>query len=274
MRKQAFIGLSLLLSMGFGSSALALTITPGRTYVRLLPGEHANAVISAHNETTDRIQVELSKKDWFVLPDNKALTVKDWLELKGPTYFWLKPGERRDVTVKVKCPKKAVGELVGMVSFAYQGESVSMVTPMISVSVYTTAVGTERLSGFIKDLAVRRWQDRTQVAIGLISNGNIHLRPTGHVLITDSKGKTAANFTIKEGDPVYPGQERAYFGEDMSLKLAPGRYNATVSLTYKDLVLGASKELEVKADGSIQMAKSLKDQSSSNPGPKGAAPVQ
>jgi hypothetical protein len=247
--------IAIVVAAGLVQTGWCLTITPGRTEIRLAPGATTKMVFTATNESSEKVQIALSKKDWFVLDANKALPVDKWLTLKGPTYFWLKPGETRLVPVKVKCPKNAQGELVGMVSFAYQGETVSMITSVISVSVYVAAIGTEKVAGTISEIAVRRYQSTLQVAVGVKSSGNVHLRPTGTMTLSDAAGKQVASIAIKQGDPAYPGRERGYFGEDSQLKLGPGHYHAKADLTYRDLTMTAADEFDVLKDGKIVMAK-------------------
>src|SRR5689334_4179823 len=106
-----------------------LSVTPGRTEVRLSPGQKADSIITALNDSAAPVRVTLSTKDWFVLEANKVkeLTVDKWLRVKGPKEFILKPGESRNVKIIATTPKNAEGELVSMVSFLYQGEQESMV---------------------------------------------------------------------------------------------------------------------------------------------------
>ena len=94
-----------------------------------------------------KVQVDVSKKDWFIPDVNKKWTVHHWLDVHGPSQFNLKPGESKKVKLTISCPKEIVGEVVGMVSFLYQGEQKSMVTPMISVSMYVIAKGSEKMGG-------------------------------------------------------------------------------------------------------------------------------
>src|SRR4051794_37683840 len=141
MHRKLIIALFLLIWPPFAVKTWALTVTPGRTQIRLSPGAGIKGTLTVTNETAQKVQVEISQKDWFVLPANEGKTITQWMKLKGPAYFWLKPGKTRTIDYKVTCPLDAQGELVGMVSFAYQPENPTMVTPMISVSVYVSAAG-------------------------------------------------------------------------------------------------------------------------------------
>jgi hypothetical protein len=236
-----------------GGSAWALSVSPGRTQIALSPGAKMNASLTVRNDAQKEIQVQVSKKDWFVLPANKDLTIDKWLTVRGPQTFFLKPGQARQVKLTARCPKQAQGELVGMVSFLYQTEDASMVTPVISVSVYLSAAGTEKVEGAIKHLVVRHWRDSLQVAVGVESTGNVHLRPTGHVRIFDAKGASLIELPIKEGDPAYPGMERGYFAQEASRKLAPGHYRVEADLVYRDLPLKATRQFSVGKDGNIKV---------------------
>jgi len=247
-------------------SAWALTVTPGRTEIQIPPGGTMKAKITATNETADRIQVEVSKKDWFVLPENKGIGVGKWLSVKGPSFFWLKPGQSRSIPIKVTAPKQAEGELVGMVSFAYQPEKPTTVTPMISVAVYTGILGKQNFAGKITQIDVHQWPDRVQVGVAVRSTGNAHLRPTGHVQIVDASGAVVTVIPINEGSPAYPGQERAYFGQQMALKLAAGRYVLKTDMQYQTLSMTAAKPFQVKADGTIIAAEGPGEETSNNPG--------
>ena len=105
---------------------------------------------SARRRLTIQVDVLGETLDWF-MPANKALTVDKWLEVHGPARFYLKSGKSRSVKLTISCPKETDGELVGMVSFRYQTEHPSMVTPMISVSMYVIAAGHDKMAGEIKD---------------------------------------------------------------------------------------------------------------------------
>jgi hypothetical protein len=166
-----------------------------------------------------------------------------------------------------------------MVSFAFQSDTPSNLLPVISVSVYMEAIGRSQISGEITALALRDANKGTQVAVGVKSTGNVHLRPTGNVKVFTQSGKEVATFLIKEGDPAYPGQERGYFAQDETLKLEPGSYRAKTEMTYRDLTLRATKEFKVSKDRTVLLAKGFQELYSSAPGAstdsvKGAAPVQ
>jgi len=233
----------------------ALTVTPGRTEIRLSPGESHGAVLTVANEIKEELQVEVSKKDWFVLPENKDFKVDRWLQVRGPQKFTLKPGQSRTIPIKVTCPKGAQGELVGMVSFEYLTDNPGMITPMISVSTYLAIAGTEKVAGEIVELGVHRWREKLQAAVAIKSTGNVHLRPTGTLTLTDDKGKEVARFQVPVGEPAYPGQVRGYLGQGPDITLGSGHYTLNADLTYQDLHLTGSRGFSVASDGQIQMDK-------------------
>ncbi len=155
----------------------------------------------------------------------------------------------------ILCPKTAQGELVAMVSFVYVKDQPSMVTPLISVSVYVSAAGTEKRSGRIERLSLQRWQERWQAGLSVVATGNVHLRPSGKIWVENEAGQKVGEFLIAEGDPTYPGSERGYVGVNPGLNLAAGRYRLRAQLSSKELVLEASRFVEVKADGTVQLEK-------------------
>jgi hypothetical protein len=235
------------------SGAWALTVTPSRTEVRLTPGHETKTALEVVNEDKVEIQVDVSKKNWFIPPENKAATVETWLTVHGPARFYLKPGEKRKVDLTIKSPKDLTGEVVGMVSFLYQTEQPSNVTPMISVSMYLIAAGTEKLSGEITEILVRKWNDQINVSAHVKATGNMHLRPSGELTILDDKGFEMAHMPVAEGQPTYPGTENAYFGTTPpGTKLVPGHYRVKVQLASGDLKLEKTKDFTITADGQVE----------------------
>ena len=232
----------------------ALVVSPARTEIMLAPGKSTKAILTATNDDKEEIQVDLSKKDWFVPTQNKAWSVKDWMELHGPSRFYLKPGESQKVEVTVTCPKQMTGEMVGMASFLYQTEHQGMVTPMISVSLYLTAAGTEKLSGQVEDMMVRKYNNQVSVGAKIRCTGNIHLRPSGRLVLTDSKGTEVGQVSVVEGQPTYPGTENIYGGMlPAGVTLPAGSYSARTDMKYRDVDLQLVQNFQVKPDGQIEM---------------------
>ncbi len=245
------------LAFGMSVPSWGLSVTPGRTEVRLLPGKSVEAPLQIKNDAAEKVWVEVSTKDWFVLEANKAFPISQWLSVKGKKQFSLDPGQERTLKVKVSAPKEAMGELVGMVSLAYQKEEAGMVTPMISVSFYAEVDGTARVEGEIRDVVARRWQNKLQLAAMVRSTGNVHLRPTGSLKVSNAKNQTLISIPVVTSDPAYPQNDRGYFGAPQEWILTPGRYLAAAELTYRGLDLKGSRYFNVSKDGQIQMEEAL-----------------
>jgi len=240
--------------LGTACPVQALQVNPGRTELRLPPGTTTSINITATNDGPEALEIDVSPKDWFVLPENKGLTFDKWLHVQGETDFWLKPGEYRTMHIVVECPAKAEGELVGMVSFSYRTKQPSMVTPMISVSVYVEALGNTRAAGEITEMTADFWQGKIVMGTALKATGNVHLRPTGRMSILDRKGRTLGEFPVPEGNPVYPGRLMGFTAAvPPSFKLPPGRYTLVAEMSYRDLVWSGRRGFTAAKDGKITM---------------------
>lgn len=232
----------------------ALSITPGRTEIVTEPGKKMNSVITVMNDEKQPLQITMSSRDWFVYPANKDIRLKDWLTLHGPDVFVLKPGDSRKVKISVKTPKTAQGELVAMVSFRYITENAaSMVTPMISVSVYDTVAGTEKLTGEIRALAIHAWQGKIQLGMSARATGNVHIRPAGSMKVFKATGEKVVDCSIDEGDPSYPGVERGYMCKPFPLTLEPGDYKIQGDLHYRDIAMTKAQALTVSPKGEFTL---------------------
>lgn len=250
--------LSLLLVCGSVAHVNALTVAPARTEIRLLPGKSIVGQLDVRNETANAVRITVSTKDWFVLEDNKEYSIDKWLDVKGAKQFSLDPGKARTVKYRAQCPPKAKGELVGMVSFLYEKEEPAMVTPMISVSVYLTADGTEARSGEIRSVALKGQKGSFQVECAVRSTGNVHIRPRGNAEILDASGKVMAQWPLRSGDPVYPGTDRNFISAINELAMVPGKYVVRVSLEdAKGWEAQAVKRFTVLKAGEIKMEDSI-----------------
>jgi hypothetical protein len=248
------LGGALILGVGIlAGEAKAIVVNPARSQLTLAPGQEERLILRVTNDREEPVDVEVGTKDWFVLEANKSVGVDQWLKLQGETRFTLQGQERRQIPVVVVCPEKAQGEMVGMVSFLYRGKEPSMVTPIISVSVYLAVKGTEKVDGQIKDVAVGRWKGNLHVGALVRSTGNVHLRPTGQITIYDEKNAVVIRLPVPEGGPTYPGREQPYICPESDIKLAAGRYFARAELSYKDLIMRGEKEFSVSNDGEIRM---------------------
>jgi len=249
--------LNLLVMLGLTSPLWGLTVSPARTEIRIPAGKSLAGELRIHNETAALINVTVSTKDWFVLEQNKNIGVDSWLKVKGRKQFSLKPGEERQVHYQAKPPREAQGELVGMVSFLYEKEEASMVTPMISVSVYVAIDGTDLRTGEIRDVAVNQQAGITTVVCTVKSTGNAHIRPRGQVQVVDGAGKIVADWPIRSGDPIYPASERQFSTENQKMVLSAGRYKVRTVLEDKTWNAEVTRGFVVSKKGDIRMDDSL-----------------
>ena len=62
-----------------------LSIEPSRTEITLKPGESFNGFYTVKNGYNMPIDVVVSAKNWFMLPQNENVKVKDWLNISNKT---------------------------------------------------------------------------------------------------------------------------------------------------------------------------------------------
>jgi hypothetical protein len=212
-------------------------------------------VITITNTHPEAYDVEVSEKPWFVYPDNRHIQVEEWLKLPFRRHFRLKPGQSREVKITLRCPKTATGELMGMVSFSYQGTKECMITPMISTAVYLEIKGTENNAGEILALGAGTRNGRFQVGAQIKATGNVRIHPAGRVYLVNDQGQNLAEYTIAEGTPMFPGTTRDYEGKGPDTVPPAGHYHLRAALASGTLQLNADSGLTVGAHGEVQMDK-------------------
>jgi hypothetical protein len=210
----------------------ALSVTPTYQVFRLKQGGKTMGQLTiTADETTDLI-VTPSVKEFYTLAPNKNIKVNDWMQVNAKP-FELKKGESRTFTFEIKVPKKAQGELAGVLHFDTKSPIVGMITLQLSLAVYVAVEGTEKPSMDIDGVSIKV-STNTSVAILVHNKGNIHLRPRGLVQIYDEKEKLLMNAMINQGDPALPGQPRMYSSTVKDYRLPSGSYVAHIGLDDAD----------------------------------------
>lgn len=201
-------------------------------------GESVKGEVEAFNETSSTVAVHVSLKEWFQLNENKDYPVSAWLDLKK-TDFELRPGQKMSVPFTVKVPTGTAttpppgGFLMGMLSFAADEGGQSMVNLVMSVSVYVTIKGTERLEAVLTKCGLGNNKGSLEAIVEVSNTGNVHLRPTGIVEIFDKRGRLVETAVVQEGWPVFPGQARSYQAK-LGTALKKGIYRQRVSMQLWD----------------------------------------
>lgn len=241
------------------SSLWALQVTPPYQVIELKPGEAGLGECEVTNNEEKDLNIKIYPKDWFVLPENKAnnITATDWLAVDTPEFI-LKPGESRKVEVMIKAPEKAVGELVGMISVEFFGEVKTMVNQMVSVAVYATVLGTEKMKTELEAISIMPSSHTLQIGVQVKNTGNMHVRPAGTVRIFDLKKKLLRDVAIQQARPVYPGRTHSYYGQIYGDALKPGKYMAHILLRDVDRNVGIvdkQQKILITKDNKVELVK-------------------
>jgi hypothetical protein len=201
------------------------------------------------------MDIELTSKDWFVLPENQAYSAKDWLTF-AEQKISLKVGESRNLKFFVDVPKKAQGELVGMLSHNIQTETSGNIQKVLSVAIYAAVAGTEKMKATLKGIMISPSTGTLAVGVLIQNDGNVHIRPVGRLQIQNEKGQVVANIELPKEKPIYPGKEAVSSGQVSLFKLDAGRYKAWVRITDVDRkidVIDETKKFELLENNSIDI---------------------
>jgi hypothetical protein len=243
-------GIAALCFFACARSAQALEAEPSYQTFDLKAGEKVSGELTLSNTDGVDLNVTPMIKDWFVSPANKKIKTSDWLKMDLKP-FLLKNGEKRKIKFTAQAPKKAVGEVMGMLSFNTKAGEDAMLSFRLSLAVYVAIKGTEKKEGEVAAISVSASSD-TSVSYLFVNRGNVHLRPKGLIKIFDDKDLQVLNVVYSPALPTYPGTKQAYTTRVKNYRLAPGHYRAEINLEDADWNIvfpPEKKKFEFKANG-------------------------
>ena len=243
----------LVLLSAVSSVYAGLAVNPTRAEVVLKSGDSYEFAYNVSSDFSVPVDIRVETKDWFVLPANKekGISVSGWLAVSTNSIHLL-PGEGRDLQYKVTVPKGARGTLVGMISFVTASPDTRDVNIAISVPVYVTVAGTEKIDWQIENTEFNLNGKKLVVSCSVKNNGNIHLRPRGFVELMSGKNKVE-KFGFIEGRPVYPGSARS-INASSNGDIKDGNYGIVLHIS----CAGQEKTIEKEAKVSEGVVKVLK----------------
>lgn len=227
LRKTAsIIVCSLILGVVVALPASALTVTPPLSELDLTPGETLQTKIKLYNET-DKTVVVYSEVTGFTAEgedgnpsydfDAERIGLSAWIEVPQ-TSISIEPGNSVEVPVKVNPPVGA--DPGGHYAVVFFSENPPSDGSQLAIG---TKIGTLYLanvegdileSGKIAEfLSGKKMYNRLPVdfVVRFQNTGNIHLRPTGDITISNMFGKIADSAEVNVAkSAVLPGQIRKY----------------------------------------------------------------
>jgi hypothetical protein len=234
--------LPVLCLLAFAQTIYALEAQPSYQTLTLKRGERVTKEIHLFNNEDVDFNVTPGVKDWFISQANKNIKTSDWLSVNTKT-FLLKKGERKTIKFTAEAPKKAQGEVMGMLTFGSKPITGGMITFRFSSAIYVAIKGDQKFAGEVAAIAINTSSDTT-ISYLFVNRGNVHLRPFGWMRIYDDKNQLLLNVHYPSGLPTYPGTRQAYSQTIKNIALPIGKYRA--EMEFQDADWGTTYPLEKK----------------------------
>ena len=209
-------------------------LSPSRIEAKVPPGKSFEEKFEFKNPTDEIVRVKIHWADRTIKP-----LVSDWLKL-SEEYVEIAPKATEIINYTVSIPENASGEYNAWVVTEETKDQITqgMATFAVrmSVPVYVMVKGTEKYDFDIKKIVIKNNKKPVEMNFMLHNIGNVHIRPTGKIIITgiDSPKKYALKFNeIKWG--IIPDQQTEYitkFNEED--ELTDGKYKAQINIQAGD----------------------------------------
>jgi len=236
-------------------AAQGLEVSPTRTEARVQPGERFSYEVKLRNLVPEAVTAQMVTNDFTTKGDDGTVaegdaqspltrsTLKGWVQALPPVD--LAPSQTKTLSLTVQVPKDAEpGGHYGVVRFSPLKGGIS------SVNAFSSSIGSLLLltvAGDIKELLTLSdfsvtkdgtagslfFGDSLELRERLHNDGSVHERPEGAVEIKDWRNKSVASFPLNPlSGAVLPDSTRAFTQEWQSSSWLPGRYSATLRLSY------------------------------------------
>lgn len=224
-------------------------ISPTKVELEMDPGESASRDIMVANRTGSTITIEFSLEDFEGSTDPSQATVflgdedstwgaRKWLDPEL-TSIVLKQGETVTFNTKVTVPRNAEpgGHYAALFAFSTyetedeQGSPIN-ITSRVGTLFLISVPGNVIKQGNLSKPEVSGISEYGPIDIGMVFNneGNVHLKPSGRVIITNILGQTVAEIPVSEW-VVLPESSRRNIVKWDSQYLF-GRYTARAEIGY------------------------------------------
>lgn len=78
-------------------------------------------------------------------------------------------------------------------------------------------------------------EEKLKIELKVKNKGNVHIRPTGRILIEDQKGKRIAELEMLSGRATLPDKEFIYYAFWEEPKLRKGVYSVSAFINYGEI---------------------------------------
>jgi len=244
------------LIVNLASALFAVEIEPSRIEVSAPSGKSSVTLIKVTNWQDYPTKIS-AKPDYYrqILTDNSIppggkeglLSCQNWLKLE-PNEFKLSPKTSMYIECTINVPKGAREEHLASILFDEEGMTTTYkkkpsetgnitleIIPRFTIPIYVTITGTETIAAEISNIKVIEGPTigTIKTEITLHNKGTVHLRPSGTLLIMDSKKNIVETLSIGECLPVFPDYKEkipVYYPE----MLEPGIYTAICTINIGD----------------------------------------
>lgn len=223
-------------------------LSPTKYELDMDPGEKANRELIVSNRTGQTVTLEFGTEDFegsqnpseatvFLGGEAGAYSAKDWIKPEVNSIV-LQQGETLTMNVAITVPKSAEpgGHYASLFASttieSQQDGSAVNITSRLGCLFLIRVSGAIVEEGSLSTPEISGFSESGPVQIGLVftNSGNIHLKPSGRILITNFLGQTVAEIPVKEWVVLPDASRRTTVEWDTGYQL--GRYTAKAEINY------------------------------------------
>ncbi len=237
----------------FSRPAEAVELQPLRLELSARSGEPLGGEFRLVNDRAHPVTVTVASDRYPVVPFSETSSVVEppscssWISV-APVSVEVAPGQVTSIRYQIVVPAGVTQEHVGAIRFdvdqavsdaasSTPGHGQLQVTMRLIVPVYVAIEGYRDPRVSIGQVVVSQAGDtqRLKIAVGLVNDGPVHVRPFGHVTIMNEDRRVVATLPIGRTPPLLPGQRGdvpVYWKPEM-----PGRYIAVAVVNIDNIQL-------------------------------------
>lgn len=215
----ALLAMFFVFSAGEAQASVGLTIQPIKVSHTLNPGESTSGSIRISNASAEPVNVDLKVEDFIPLAGTETVqfvgrapgltTLRDWIQLEGPSTFELAEGGTKIINYTIAAPYNAEpGGHFGVAFFKASrigDEAQLKVSTQVGMLMLVTIPGNNLQKGRILSFDAPTFiQGNSVIFTTKFENtGTVHFEPKGTITITNILGSVLAEVPV-EGQVVLP----------------------------------------------------------------------